>query len=101
MVVTLSFRTNIPKGERKMPVQVPSKWDKEVDVVVLGTGGAALTAAIAAADGVHLYSYSKKRIKSEEQPLILVVYHGFLSTTICRKQAFKIIVKKRFNLLND
>ncbi len=51
MVVTLSFRTNIPKGERKMPVQVPSKWDKEVDVVVLGTGGAALTAAIAAADG--------------------------------------------------
>ena len=51
MVVTLSFRTNIPKGERKMPVQVPIKWDKEVDVVVLGTGGAALTAAIAAADG--------------------------------------------------
>lgn len=51
MVVVLSFRTNIPKGERKMPVQVPSKWDKEVDVVVLGTGGAALTAAIAAADG--------------------------------------------------
>ena len=34
-----------------MPVQVPSKWDKEVDIVVLGTGGAALTAAIAAADG--------------------------------------------------
>lgn len=26
-------------------------WDKEVDVVVLGTGGAALVAAIAAADG--------------------------------------------------
>ena len=34
-----------------MPVQVPSKWDKEVDVVILGTGGAALTAAVAAADG--------------------------------------------------
>lgn len=34
-----------------MPVQLPNKWDKEADVVVLGTGGAALTAAIAAADG--------------------------------------------------
>ena len=34
-----------------MPVQVPGKWDQEVDIVILGTGGAALTAAVAAADG--------------------------------------------------
>ncbi|ASS67901.1 MULTISPECIES: FAD-binding protein [unclassified Paenibacillus] len=33
-----------------MPAKKPAQWDHEVDVVVMGTGGAALTAALAAAD---------------------------------------------------
>ncbi|MEW9701814.1 FAD-binding protein [Paenibacillus sp. SI8] len=33
-----------------MPVKRPAQWDREVDVVVMGTGGAALVAAIMAHD---------------------------------------------------
>ena len=34
-----------------MPAKIPAKWDKEVDVVVLGSGGAGLVAATLAHDG--------------------------------------------------
>ena len=33
-----------------MPSSIPVHWDKEVDVIVLGTGGAALSAAVAASE---------------------------------------------------
>ena len=34
-----------------MPAKIPSRWDREVDVVVLGSGAAGLTAATLAHDG--------------------------------------------------
>ena len=34
-----------------MPAKIPAKWDREVDVVVLGSGGAGLVAATLAHDG--------------------------------------------------
>ena len=45
-------RASVQEGiDATMPVKPPSRWDREVDVVVLGSGGAGLTAAILAHDG--------------------------------------------------
>ncbi|MSQ24873.1 MAG: FAD-dependent oxidoreductase [Dehalococcoidia bacterium] len=40
-----------PRSSEGMPARAPRAWDREADVVVLGSGAAALAAAILAADG--------------------------------------------------
>lgn len=50
MIVTLSLIPFYIIGGMTMPAKKPAQWHEEVDVVVLGTGGAAFTSAILAAD---------------------------------------------------
>ena len=49
---------------------VPAKWDKEVDVVIVGTGHAGLAAAITAADAgakVVILEKMKKELRGRQQ----------------------------------
>ena len=53
MLVGFSDICNTPSFTRRdylMVATKPQAWDREVDVIVLGSGGAAMTSAILAAD---------------------------------------------------
>ncbi|MGV8082397.1 MAG: FAD-binding protein [Coriobacteriia bacterium] len=46
---TVKPANKLPLAEPIAPVAVPAKWDKEADIVVVGTGGGGLTASLLAA----------------------------------------------------
>ena len=56
----------VPQPAEAAPEGIPAKWDKEVDVVIVGTGHAGLAAAIIAADAGAKVVILEKMKKEQE-----------------------------------
>lgn len=59
----------VSQASAKPQADLPAKWDREADVVILGYGGAGASAAITAKDAVQMLSSLKKRLRASATQL--------------------------------